>query len=76
MRFKLYSGDLIGLPTNENHLNFRWSEPGCKVLFSVARQGNGASCHFASDKAGMKKINKLLTSFVSLCFLYFLGVKW
>ena len=71
MRFKLYSGDLMGLATNENHLNFRWSEPGCKVLFSVARQGNGASCHFASDKAGMKKIKQAINEFCEFVFFIF-----
>jgi len=66
--FYLYSGDLIGLPTDENHLNFRWAEPRCKVLFSVSRQGNGASCHFASDKAGMMKIRTAINEFCEFVF--------
>lgn len=71
MKFKPYSGDLIGLPTNENHLNFRWTEPDCKVLFSITRHGNGASCHVASDKSGMKKINNAIKSFCEFVFKTF-----
>jgi hypothetical protein len=67
-RFKVYSGDLMGLPTNENHLNFIWSEPDCKVLFSMSRQGDAASCHFASDKQGMKKIKPAINAFVAFVF--------
>ena len=71
MRFKLYSGDLMGLPTNDKHFNFRWLEPGCKVLFSVCRQGNAASCHFASDKPGMKKIVQAINEFCEFVFWMF-----
>ena len=63
-----YSGDLIGLPTSKNHLNFRWCEPGCKVLFSVTRHGSGASCHFASDKTGVVKIRQAINEFVEFVF--------
>ena len=58
------------MPTDENHLNFRWIEPGCKVLFSVSRQGNGASCHFASDKPGMQKIKQAIFEFI--CFVFWM----
>lgn len=61
----------MGLPTNENHLNFRWCEPGCKVLFSVCQQGSAASCHFASDKPGMKKIIKAINEFCEFVFWMF-----
>lgn len=71
LKFKPYSGDLIGLPTSENHLNFRWNESNCKVLFSVCRQGNGASCHFASDKKGMIKINCAINEFCEFVFWMF-----
>ena len=68
MKFMQYTGDLMGLPTDKNHLNFLWIEPSCKVLFSVSRQGNGASCHFASDKAGMKKIKRAIKDFCEFVF--------
>ena len=68
IKFMPYNGDLMGLPTNENHLNFLWCEHGCKVLFSVSRQGNAASCHFASDKAGMKKIKRGIKDFCEFVF--------
>jgi len=71
MKFLPYTGDLIGLPTSENHLNFRWAEPDCKILFSVCRQGNGASCHFASDKKGIFKIKRAINEFCEFVFWMF-----
>lgn len=55
-RFTLYDGDLIGLPTSEAHAVYRWQNENCKILFSVARQGAALSCHFASDKKGLRHI--------------------
>jgi len=71
MRFLPYTGDLIGLPTSKNHLNFRWVEPDCKILFSVCRQGNVASCHFASDKKGIFKIKRAINEFAEFVFWMF-----
>ena len=71
MKFIPYTGDLMGLPTSENHLNFRWTEPGCKVLFSTCRQGNAASCHFASDKRGIFKIRRAINEFCEFVFWMF-----
>ena len=71
--FYPYFGDLMGLPTDKNHLNFRWVPvTDCKILFSISRQGNGASCHFASDKAGMKKIRIAINEFCEFIFNTFL----
>jgi hypothetical protein len=67
-RFYEYEGDLMGLPTDDNHLIFRWLEPGCKILFSIARLGDGASCHFASDKAGMRKLKQAVDEFCKFLF--------
>jgi hypothetical protein len=67
-KFKLYEGDLIGLPTNENHLNFRWNNPEYKILFSIARQGDGASCHFASAHSGKDNIIVAINEFVAFVF--------
>jgi hypothetical protein len=66
--FEPYQGDLIGLPTDDHHLNYRWVEPNCKVLFSVTRQGNGVSCHFASDKRGLFKIKRAIDAFANFVF--------
>jgi hypothetical protein len=69
--FTPYSGDLIGLTADENHLVFRWNKPGCKVLFSVARRGDAASCHFASDFAGLRQLKKAIEEFVLYVFWLF-----
>ena len=71
IKFLPYSGDLIGLPTSENYLIFRWAEPDCKVLFSVCRQGNGASCHFASDEKGVFRIKRAINEFCEFVFWMF-----
>jgi hypothetical protein len=67
-RFYEYEGDLMGLAQDDNHLVFRWIEPGCKVLFSIARLGDGASCHFASDTAGMRKLKQAINEFCNFLF--------
>ena len=71
IKFLPYSGDLIGLTVSKNYLIFRWTEPDCKVLFSVCRQGNGAPCHFASDKKGMFKIKQAINEFCEFVFWLF-----
>lgn len=65
--FRPYAGYLMGLYTDENHLVFRWSGPG-KILFSVSRRGDAASCHFASDKAGLRHLKKAIDQFVDFVF--------
>lgn len=67
-KFTPYSGYLMGLPTNDDHLVFRWNNPDCKVLFSVTRLGDVASCHFASDKAGLRSLAKAIDEFVLYVF--------
>jgi len=54
LMFYLYTGDNMEIPTDENHLIFRWDFPECKVLFSVCKRGDAASCHIASDKKGLR----------------------
>lgn len=49
----------MGLYADENYLVFRWTGPGT-VLFSVARRGDAASCHFASDKAGLRHLKQAI----------------
>jgi len=66
--FLYWTGDTFGLPTDSNHLNFLWLEKGTRVLFSVARQGNGASCHFSSDRNGLVKIDRAIEEFIAFVF--------
>lgn len=72
-RFYEYEGDLIGLATDANHVVFRWIESDCKILFSVARVGKGCSCHFASDKNGLRHIKQAINEFCEFLFRKF---KW
>jgi len=71
LAFTPYSGDLIGLPVNKNHLVFRWNKPNCKILFSVSRRGSAASCHFASNKPGLRYIKQAIAAFVQFVFWIF-----
>lgn len=73
IKFISYNGDLIGLRTNENHLNFRWCNSRCKVLFSVAKRGAGAICHIASDKKGLRLLKQAIREWCKFCFEIF---KW
>lgn len=68
MSFSEYKGDLMGLPTDENHINFRWDNPDCKILFSMCRQGNGVCCHYASDKKGLRKLTYATKEFMNFVF--------
>ena len=63
-----YTGDLIGLPTSKNHLNFKWNKQDCKILFSVAKQGKAVSIHIASDKRGIFKIRTASREFCNFVF--------
>lgn len=67
VKFSPYDGDLMGLYVDPNYLVFRWHGPG-KVLFSVARRGNAASCHFSSDKNGLRYIKTAISQFVDFVF--------
>jgi hypothetical protein len=71
IRFLPYSGDLMNLTVNKHYIIFRWVEPDCKVLFSICKQGNGAPCHFASDKKGMFKIRRAINEWCEFVFWLF-----
>jgi hypothetical protein len=72
MDFIQYNGnDLMGLPTNKNHLNFKLIDSECKFLFSITRQGNAASCHFAANKKSMKNIIEIIKNAIKFIFDYF-----
>lgn len=70
-KFTPYSGYLMGLPTNNKHLVFRWVRDDCKVLFSVCRKGDAASVHIASDKAGLRQLKKAINEWCEFLFWAF-----
>lgn len=70
-KFTPIYGDMLNLPTDKNHLNFKWLEPDCNVYFSVTQIGSGVSCHFSSDKSGMKKIMLAVEDFINFVFYLF-----
>ena len=70
--FTLATGDLIGLPTNDKHLNFEWDGPA-RILFSATRRGDALSCHVASDKKGLRYLKDVIDSF---CLWAFSEFEW
>ncbi|MBT8341039.1 MAG: hypothetical protein KJP07_13570 [Desulfatitalea sp.] len=66
-----YGPDAKDLTTNENHLQFKWVEPGTSVCFSCARHGAGLTCHFCSDIAGLFKIHQAIDEFIKFSFWLF-----
>lgn len=69
--FVPYQGDLMGLHVDENHMVFRCNCCPGKILFSVSRRGNAASCHFASDKAGLRYIKEAIERWCDFAFWLF-----
>lgn len=72
--FLPYTGDdLMGLTVTKNHEIYIWARKDCKVLFSATRHGNALSCHFASDKRGLRYLKQAIKEFMSfICAKY----KW
>lgn len=68
LEFVPYSGDLMGLAANENHVVFRWNVDFCTILLSMTRQGLSANCHFASNKTGLRYIKEAVDRFVWFVF--------
>ena len=69
--FVPYQGDLMGLHADENHLVFRCRCCPGKILFSVARRGDAASCHFSCDKTGLRHIKEAIERFFSFLLWLF-----
>jgi len=70
-KFEIYTGETGGLMTSDKYLNFKWINPDCNILFSVTRQGNAASVHFASDEAGRYKLKEAVEDWCEFCFWLF-----
>lgn len=69
MGFEPFAGDLMGLPTNENHLVIKWiTEKDCKILFSLVQHGKAISGHFASDKKGLRFLKEAIKEFCEFVF--------
>ena len=64
-RFKKPEGDLLGLVYDENHLIVEWCLHG-RVLFSFEKRGEALSCHFSSDKSGLRFIKHAIDDFAGL----------
>jgi hypothetical protein len=71
IRFMPYYGKVDSVERQENYLNFIWAEPDCTVIYSVTRQGNGATSHFTSDKRGLRKLEQALNEWCEFCFWLF-----
>jgi len=69
--FYLYEGNTRDLPTDKNHLNFRWSE--ADILFSMTRKGNAALIHFTAHGKAVRRLKKAINEF---CQRIFDSCKW
>ena len=65
-RFCIYYGELMGLKVTRHHLVFKWDAGN--VLFSVARRGNAASCHFSSDQNSLRRLKQAIEEFIAFVF--------
>ena len=66
IKFISFSGDSGDLPTTDNHFVFKHIDHN--ILFSVARKGNAASCHFKSDKKSLRFLKQAINEFVEFCY--------
>ena len=71
LKFALYNGDTGNLRTSDNHINFKWVNPDCNILFSVTKQGDAIVCHLASDKPGLRKLEQAVNEWCEFCFKLF-----
>jgi hypothetical protein len=71
IKYLPYSGEINHVKHPENYLNFKWREPGSNVIFSVTRQGNGATSHFTSDRRSLRKMQQALNEWCEFCFWLF-----
>lgn len=67
------AGEYNGVVNDKDHLVYRWVRDDCLILFSVCRKGNGASCHFSSDRRGLRLLGQAINAFVDFVFYAF---KW
>lgn len=67
----LYHGDTGGLCVNDNHSVYRWNNKDCKILISMTRHGNGMSCHFSSDKKGLRLVKNAIIDGMDYIFKKF-----
>ena len=66
MCFLEYNGDMMGMYSNDKHLNFKWDS--ANILFSMCRQGNAVVCNFASDKKSLRKLKIAINEFIDFVF--------
>lgn len=68
--FKSAKGDLLGLPTNDRHINVEWDRPE-RILFSMTQRGDSLSCHFAADPKALRYIKQAINEFCRWAFSLF-----
>ena len=64
-KFKKPESDLLGLAYDDKHLIVEWCVSG-RVLFSLEKKGEALSCHFSSDKKGLRYIKVAINDFIEL----------
>lgn len=57
-------GPDYGIARNENHALYQCG----KVVFSATMMGEGLSCHFATDREGMREIKPAINEFCEWAF--------
>lgn len=60
----------LGLATNENHWCVEYLGAR-RILFSFAKKGYALSCHFASDKEGLRYVKQAINDFCEWAFWAF-----
>jgi hypothetical protein len=61
VRFIPASGDMRGLPTDEDHENYKWI--GGEIYFSVTCRGLSLNCHVASSRKSLRMLGDAIDEF-------------
>ena len=72
-RFLPYQGDTMDLVLDENYTVYKWNEPDCVMIFSVARRGQAANIHFDCDMAALRRVREAIGEF---CEYLFSDLQW
>jgi len=67
--FVLHKGDPESLIKNDTYLCF--NAVGTEIYFSAAQLGNAMTCHFTTDKAGLRQIKEACEDFCAYIFRHF-----
>lgn len=64
---RLLSGPDLGVPRIPEAMVVEWTEADYRVVFSYAKQGEGMTAHFASDKHSLREVKTAINDFVEWC---------